>query len=266
MKRLILVCLISLAGFANSAMGSLCSDPLKGELCYNMHYLRSQVMALGAQRELMQVNYPYMNSIAQEITDITRYLSDGRLIGAEHRAGIEVVMNHAQTLALQAKNQDPAAMSAASMIQKKCATCHSSSASAPGGIGWSDIFANDWDNITKNCSKEGRNPYLCRSMNGMMSAYSGIFEGSQLGRKNFKAVELSAAEVARIAGDLRDKRMVHGSDVMFGEVFLKAKEVEQLALESRPEAFEKGVLITSSCMQCHGNNIFSNKTALLKVF
>ena len=98
----------------------------------------------------------------------------------------------------------------------------------------------------------------------MMSAYSGIFAASQLGRQNFQALKESALEVARIASDLRSKNMIHGSDEMMGEVHLRAEETVQLATRQAPEAFDKGILVTQSCMQCHGNMSAFNKTVSFK--
>jgi cytochrome c2 len=217
-----------------------------------MRYLRSQVMALGEQRELMQVNYPYLGVIGEEINAVTQYLAQGHLIGSDHQAGIMAIQQQSQNLLQQAANQDPMALSTANMIQKRCATCHSQS-SATSGIGWDQIFKNDWETISKNCSKEGRTPYLCRSMNGMMTAYAGIYSAANLGRQNYEALKHSAKEMARIAEDLRDKKMMHGSEEIIGEVHLRAEEVVQLATQQRPEAFEKGMLITQACMQCHAN-------------
>lgn len=230
-----------------------------------MRYLRSQVMALGEQRELMQVNYPYLGVIAQEINDITTYLAQGHLIGSDHQPGIMAIQAQVQTLTRQANSQDPMALSTANTIQKKCATCHAQ-ASATSGVGWDQIFKNDWETIARNCNKEGRTPYLCRSMNGMMSAYAGIYSAANLGRQNYAALKQSAMEIARIAADLREKKMMHGSDEMVGEVHLRAEEVIQLATQQKPEAFEKGMFITQSCMQCHGNTHVSARNLTFKKF
>lgn len=252
MKKSIFIGLFGALLLANQALASVCDDPLKGELCFNMRYLRSQVMALGEQRELMQVNYPYLGVIGQEIDAITRFIDQGHLLGTEHAEGIKAIQAQAQTLIDTAKAEDPMALATANVIQKKCSSCHSP-VNASSGIGWDQIFKNDWEHIVKNCSKEGRTPYLCRSMNGMMTAYSGIFSSSQLGRQNFASLKHSAIEIQRIAKDLKDKKMFHGSEEMIAEVGVKAAEVAQLATEEKVEGFEKGLLITQSCMQCHAN-------------
>lgn len=235
---------------SNAAERPFCSDPMRrGELCYNMRYLKSQVLALGAQRELMQVNYPYLQIIGLEIDSIAQNLRDNKLINAEHESGILAVQEKAKQLATEAQASDYLALATANVIQKRCVACHS--ATAPiSGIEWDQIFKNDWENIVKNCSREGRTPYLCKSMNGMLSSYSGILASSQLGRKSFPALKQSALEIARIASDLQNKKIYHQTEPLSG-VQAKAEEVAKLAEQENPEAFEKGLMITQSCMQCH---------------
>ena len=234
---------------------SVCTDPTKGPLCFNMKYLRSQVMAIGAQRELMQINYPYLESIGHEIDDTATNIRQNGLLGSLHDAGIVEIQSKAQSLIVEAKEQDPMALATSNVIQKKCAACHSS-ASPVSGIDWDQIFKSDWENIAKNCAREGRTPYLCRSMNGMLSAYSGILASSELGRKNFTALKYSALEIARISSDLQVKKVFHVTDPL-GIVQTKAEEVVRLASEQNPEAYEKGLQITQSCMQCHGTYALS---------
>jgi cytochrome c2 len=263
MKKSLLFSIISVLFILKPAFGSVCSDPLKGELCYNMHYLKSQVMALGEQRELMQVNYPYLGTVGQEINAITQFLQHSNLVGSEHAEGIQVIQTKAQALLNDAADNDPMALATANVIQKKCATCHNQ-ANASSGIGWDEIFKNDWEQISKNCSKEGRTPYLCRSMNGMLTAYAGIFSAAQLGRQNFASLKQSALELGRIATDLKEKKMFHGAESMMDEVQTRATEVVELANQEKVDAFEKGQLITQSCMQCHGNMSLSRKQLSFK--
>jgi mono/diheme cytochrome c family protein len=255
MKTIIHLTVIALLLSLQSASADtgLCSDPLKGELCYNMVYLRSQMLALGEQRELMQVNYPYLSSIGKEIRDITEYLFRSSLVGTIHAEGLQSIKTRSLTLVELANAEDPLAMAAANGIQKTCANCHTRNGSSSSGLSWEQIFKNDWDNIVKNCSREGRTPYMCRSMNGMMTAYAGIFAQNQLGRKSVEALKQSAMEISRIATDLRNKRLLHDSTAIYEEVVAKADEVAQLADGDLEGAFAKGLLITQACMGCHGN-------------
>lgn len=268
MKSIILSVLIAAIGtlaYSQPTTVPLCSDPLHGELCYNMRYLRSQVQALGAQRELMQVNYSYLGVIGKEINYITNTLGDSQLITEAHRAGLIGVQEKANQLSKESSAQDPQALATANVIQKRCAACHSSAAPV-SGIEWDQIFKNDWENIVKSCSREGRTPYLCKSMNGMLSAYSGILAASQLGRKNFDALRESASEIVRISSDLQAKKIYHSTEPL-SNVQLKAEEVVRLAKEENSEAFDKGILITQSCMQCHAslNPMYKAATHPLKI-
>jgi cytochrome c553 len=257
-STLIAFLLALLFTFNAAGAGGLCSDPLKGELCYNMIYLRSQMLALGEQRELMQVNYPYLSSIGKEIHDVTGYLFQNSLVGTVHAEGIETIRTHSLSLVELANAEDPLALASANSIQKTCANCHSQNGTSSSGLGWNQIFKNDWDQIVKNCSREGRTPYLCRSMNGMMTAYAGIFAQSQLGRKNAEALRLSAKEIARISADLIEKKLLHGSEEILEDVRRKAAEVAQLSGENNDAAFAKGMLITQSCMGCHSQVVTDN--------
>lgn len=264
MKSIVLLILVMTNGlfvYSQPNSAPLCSDPLHGELCYNMRYLRSQVLAIGAQRELMQVNYNYLNIIGGEISSIIKTLQDSQMISESHRAGLMGVQEKAQQLITEASAQDPQSLATANVIQKRCAACHSQTAPV-SGIEWDQIFKNDWENIVKNCSREGRTPYLCKSMNGMLSSYAGILAASQLGRKNFEALRASASEIVRISTDLQVKKLYHSTEPL-GNVQERAEEVARLAKEENPEAFEKGVLITQSCMQCHSTMNTAIKTSLL---
>lgn len=263
----LIITLVSLGGNALYATERpFCSDPTRGDLCYNMRFLKSQVLALGAQRELMQVNYPYLMVIGQDIDSITQNLRDSKLINPEHVPGILAIQEKAKQLSNEAKDFDSQALATANVIQKRCVACHSPTAPL-SGIGWDQVFKNDWENIVKNCSREGRTPYLCKSMNGMLSSYSGIMAAAQLGRKNFAALKQSALEIARIAKDLQAKKIYHQTEPLSG-VQANAEEVIRLADLEDPEAFNKGLMITQSCMQCHATvnissnnklNLFSNK-------
>lgn len=238
------------------AAADVCDDPLKGQLCFNMRYLRSQIMVLGAQRELMQVNFPYLQTIGEEIQATTQHINEANLLGDQHAEGLRTVQYQAQNLVTDAKTQDPLALNTANSIQKRCATCHNPT-TGPDGIGWDKIFKNDWEHISKNCSKEGRNPYVCRSMNGMMSSYLSIFSASKMNRQSFPALLANTQEIQRIAKDLNRKKMIHMSNDMLNDVISRTDDVIRLAEVQNPEAFEKGVGITQACMQCHGEMMVS---------
>lgn len=237
---------------------SKCDNPLmKDELCFKMRHLRSQVMALGAQRELMQVNYPYLAVLGREVALLANSIDANKLGELGHPDGLEGLKAGSESLVDLATQKDPLALSAANTLQKKCATCHTQSGPSGGSHSWDKIFKHDWEQVSKNCSKEGRQPYLCKSMNGLLSAYASILTAENAERKSLASVKVSAEEIARIAGDLKAKGMLHGSEVIMNDVETKALETVKLASENNEEAFTKATDITASCLECHSGRVAS---------
>lgn len=244
---------------SNLLLASQCDNPLmKDELCFKMRHLRSQVMGLGAQRELMQVNYPYLAVLGKEVLFLANNIESGKAAELGHPEGLEGLKSGSQSLIELAEQQDPLALAAANTLQKKCATCHNQSG-PNGGQSWDKVFKHDWEQVSKNCSREGRVPYLCKSMNGMLSAYATVLTGPNADRKNFDALKVSALEIARIAVDLRTKNMFHGSEETMTAVETKALQAAKLAEESNSEAFTVAEEITTGCMECHASRVMSAK-------
>lgn len=241
---------------SNLLWASKCDNPLmKDEVCFQMRHLRSQVMALGAQRELMQVNYPYLAILGQEVQSLANNIEASKMTELGHPEGLEGLKVGSQALIDLANQQDPLALAAANTLQKKCATCHAQSGPNSGSHSWDKIFKHDWEQVSKNCNREGRVPYLCKSMNGMLSAYAGVITAVNLDRKNFDTLKLSVEEIARIAGDLKAKGMVHGSEGLLTGVQAKALETAKLASQNNEEAFNVAQDITTGCMDCHANRV-----------
>lgn len=238
-------------------LASKCDNPLmKDELCFKMRHLRSQIMALGAQRELMQVNYPYLSVLGKEVLFMANTIDESKVAELGHPQGLEGLKTGSSALIDLASQNDPLALSAANTLQKKCASCHNQTG-PDSGHGWDKIFKYDWEQVSKNCSREGRVPYLCKSMNGMLSAYATVLTGTNAERKSFDSLRMSALEVARIAVDLKAKNMFHGSEESINAVEAKALQTVKLASEGNDEAFNTAQEITSSCMECHASRLSS---------
>ena len=241
---------------SNLLWASKCDNPLmKDELCFKMRHLRSQVMALGAQRELMQVNYPYLAILGQEVLTLANTIETSKIAELGHPEGLEGLKLGSQSLIDLAAQQDPLALSAANTLNKRCATCHASTGPDSGRYNWDKIFKHDWDQVSKNCNREGRNPYLCKSMNGMLSAYATLITAVNADRKSFESLRYSSEEVARIAADLKAKGMLHGTEAMLNGVQAKALETAKLAIEQNDEAFNVAQDITTGCMDCHSGGL-----------
>lgn len=245
--------------------GTQCDNPLmKDDLCFKMRHLRSQIMALGEQRELMQVNYSYLNILGQEVLALSNSIDPTKAAELGHPEGLEGLKVGSQSLIDLSTQKDPLALAAANTLQKKCASCHNQTGPG-GGHSWDKIFKHDWETVSKNCSREGRVPYLCKSMNGMLSAYATILTGPNANQKNLGAVREGTLEVARIAADLKVKGMFHGSEETMNAVETKALLAAKLASENNEEAYNVAQEITTGCMECHASRIMNPTGSALKL-
>lgn len=254
-----------------SSVAQTCSDPLRNhEVCQSMRHMKSQILGLGAQRDLMQINYPLLKEIAEEIKFVTTNVKDKvQLDDPSHIGGLVALQGMSEELIRQANAKSTEALMVANRIQTQCASCHAKENPA-SGYNWGKIFKNDWPQFYTKCNEFDRNPYRCKSMHGMFSAYSNFFTATQMGRENFLLAKLNALEIARIASDLKEKGIFHeGGLALITEVNQKAVEVAKLANNNDPETFTKAIAITESCMQCHADrNNYMNvniKTSPFKV-
>jgi hypothetical protein len=236
------------------AQAGVCDDPLRQkEVCLEMKHLRSQILVLGAQRDLLQVNYPYLQNIGIELQGISSRVKD-RIINSdpEHATGLVGIDRMANELVEASVNGRPDALVISNNIQKQCANCHSKDNPA-SDIKWDDIFKNDWSVFYAKCNQPDRNPYTCKSMHGMLSSISTFFTSSQLELQNYEITKLGAKEIERLTQDLTQKQFLHGGEVALSLIELKAREIADLADQKNPEAFSKAIGITQVCMQCHAD-------------
>jgi hypothetical protein len=236
------------------AYAGICDDPLRQkEICMEMKHLRSEILVLGAQRDLLQVNYPYLQQIGLEIQGVSKRVKD-RIINSdpEHATGLVGIEGLSAQLVDSSSKNLAEALVISNNIQNQCANCHSKENPA-SDIKWDDIFKNDWSVFYAKCNQPDRNPYTCKSMHGMLSSISTFFTASQLGVENFEVTKLGALEIERLSKDLTQKQFIHGGEVALSLIGMNAKEVATLAEQKNPEAFTKAVAITQVCMQCHAD-------------
>ena len=240
--------------FSPFAKADSCNDPVRQPVvCREMKHLRSQVLALGAQRDLMKINYDLLTLIGEEVrAGAHRALAGMTTPDEKHGAGLIGVQALGMDLRDQAKQQSVEALVTATKIQKQCSTCHGQS-EPTSGYRWEDIFKGDWSVLHERCNEPDRNPYRCRSMYAMFSHYSGFFTAYQVGRQNYELTEKSAKEISRIALDLISHKLAHGLDDLLGMVAKDAMEVEALARDKNPEAFDRARSLTQACMKCHAD-------------
>ncbi|MCB0349999.1 MAG: hypothetical protein KDD38_02375 [Bdellovibrionales bacterium] len=222
------------------------------EVCYKMNNLRAQIHALDAQRELMQVNPSYYeafgHSLARSARGILKIIQPGI---PEHFMGLSEVARQGNELAKTAIQDDASGMVVtANLIKNNCATCHSGRSSANGNS-WDRIFKNDWSVISKRCNEPGRNPYLCKSMNGILSAYSVQGTAPNAKIQDYEMTQKTSEEIGRILVDLKDKNFKHFDSKIRDAAEATAAEVALLASQKNPLAFERSKDLLSTCAQCH---------------
>lgn len=253
MKKIILLACIVF--FYSLTSYSICNDPLKPqEVCFEMRHLRSQVLALGAQRDLMQTNYGYYEAIGNELTatvnSTINYLTRNPDM---HMQGLVEIKKLSTEFEASAQTKSPETFKIANKIQMQCASCHAKD-KPQSGYKWDDIFKQDWSTIYTKCNSGDHNPYYCKSMHGMLSSYSYFATANNLNRFNFKMTKYSANEIQRIATQLKSLGMYHGGEQFIQKLVDKATEVVTLADQQNPAAYQKGVELGNSCMSCHGEN------------
>jgi hypothetical protein len=155
-----------------------------------------------------------------------------------------------QELASKAARGDARMMATANSIRSNCATCHSE-INPPNGIGWYDIFRYDWSQISYRCNQFGKNPYLCKSMNGLLSAHSYHRTSYEAKIEDYDLTREAAVEMVRILEDLKKQGFRHLPEKRREDAIVAAQEVADMARARDSAVFEKSRTLMNACMQCH---------------
>jgi hypothetical protein len=250
MKKILALLLTSSSLIVNAA---ICDDPLRDkDLCNGMKHVRSEIHAIGAQRDLMQINYNYLIEVAKELKSTTEAMATKFQDDPSHSIGMTEIKNLSHEMMSLAQTQNSETFVTANKIQMQCMNCHNNS-DPSSGYKWSEIFKNDWSSIYARCNDIDRNPYRCKSMHGLFSAYSFFFTAWKMEVKNYELAYESAKEMNRIVKDLNEKQFLHGSENILAEIQSQSEGIMQKAKQKDPEAFTDGLLITQSCMKCHAD-------------
>ena len=242
------------ATFTTNAFATLsCDDPTRDSgICYRMQSMRAHINQLDAQRELLQVNYPYLAAIAESLKSVaTDLVGRVHMDNPSHLDGLKSVAMYANEVREKALQQDSNALVYANLVRSRCATCHTSTGAPPSGINWGDVFKQDWEMIAKNCTQFGKNPYLCKSMNGMLTAFSYFTTAANASIKNFEMTKFQADEIVRILQDLKRNKILHMPEVLRAEAEDAAKDISNLAAKKDPEVFDKSRMLPMACIKCH---------------
>ena len=228
-----------------------------------MNHLRSQVHVADAQRELMQVNWRYMETLGKALSATARSLLGLVSPGIpEHLQGLSGVLKSGEEISSLAASQDPKVMTVANLLKLNCTSCHSGT-HADGTPGMGDLFTKSWTEISAHCAQEGKNPYLCKSMNGMITAFGYLQSAESSKLTHFEMTEQAASEIVRILEDLKAKNYQHLPEALRMEALEAAREVQLLARSRNPGAFVKGTEIINACLKCHDSQMGPVDTASL---
>lgn len=252
MKNLLVIAtlLIVITPFQGNA--SLCNDPIgANNVCFQMKNIRSHIMMLESQRDLMLLNYKYLQAVSFSLSSTaaatTKILPEDL---RNHSQALMAISDKALSISQDASGQDPQVFVRANSLRTNCAACHTND-NPVSGHKWNEIFALDWNKIIEKCNSENHNPFLCKQMHGMISNYSYIFSAYQAGITDYSMLETAAAEIQRISKLLLDNGFLHINKEIIQDVNRRSSEVMELAQERNPQTMAKAYAITETCSQCH---------------
>ncbi len=241
---------------AGAQSRNLCTGPFhQPEVCNRMKHLRSAVNVLDGQRELMQINYPYISAIGSNISEnVTEILKVITMENPDHVESLRLVKAQADKLQILAGKQSLITYEHSNLIRQTCANCHSKNSPPPSGVNWNEVWNYDWEVVSKNCNTPGRNPYTCKSMNGLFTTYSHIITAFVVGLQNFDTLKADAQEIVRLLQDLGKNGAFHIGEGVRAKAESEAREVITLAELKDAAAFEKSLTLSDSCTTCHTEN------------
>ncbi len=256
----IILASILFTGFSAVA-GSICDDPLASNMvCKEMKNMRSHILVLEAQRDLVQFNLPFVETVSASLAHTAETLSEklpSDLIS--HRPALLAIARQAKQASRMAEGNNPDALMISNTLRMNCTTCHASDIElGEGKLG--NVFKSDWNAITARCNQLGSNPYLCKQMYGMISNYGYIVSAYIAGIQDFKMTAEISSEMSRIAKDLKTKNFVHSRSELLQIVSNTADEATMLAKNQDPAAFEKAYSVIETCNKCHSETWGSSPT------
>lgn len=244
--------------FGSVARAEVCNNAFqRSDFCYKMRHLQSQIMVLGAQRELNQLNFPYIEVISKEIETLIENLDNEEDAPPEIKKHIfPRVQEMARDLILKSQAKDPHVLSLTEGIEGSCASCHGGTEKREH-LEWSHLLNYNWARVKLDCFEPNRGGEICLQMNGLLSAYAGVVTGPNAGRYNFEVLAANMREIIRIVDGLAAKNLFHSTKENFDSLRTVALETELLALDKNDRAFTRAREIPTSCIECHNQSALS---------
>lgn len=277
MKRTLILALGALGvvfslGFGFSGNLDCSGNPNRNtQICNGMRNLRTMVMLLSEQRDLMQFDYKFLQSTAKNmqhvVTNLLRQPSD------YHMDNLNLVLNKTIELDTLAENNDPLAFQVANQVHQQCKSCHTEQNAWPG-YNWGDIFRSDWNSISKYCNdpNSSRIPYRCKNMYAMLNIVEYFMTTVPVGNYHFEGISGAARELLRISNDLNEKHLLHScqGEQIFENLKVKSQAIIDYAHNQDIDNMVSSMSnIYSTCMNCHQggtrNPCLEEEDHLLKV-
>lgn len=239
--------------FVGSAQAkNLCTDPFhQAEVCERMRYLKASINVLDGQREMVQVNYPYLSAVSSSMKDnVVGIMNVIALDQEDHLLALKSLKNDVSELEVLSNSSDIKAVLKANNIRQNCIACHTGEKPA-SGVKWGDVFYYDWENVTKDCNRNGGNPYICRNMNELLTTYSHILTQMTTGVQDFSLLKQNGLEIIRIFGEMKKAKAFHMKQELVDNAENEAKDLIALADNRDPAVYEKAVLMSNACASCH---------------
>jgi hypothetical protein len=221
-------------------------------VCYQMKHLRSHVNLLDADRDLARVDFDMMASVSESVYQmITKLMVSNHY--NEHLRGLGEVRDMARQLKEEATNRNFQSFRTANMMKQTCNQCHSQSAESTSGHSWDEIFGRSWDAIVQRCNTVGHNPYICRNMYAMSTAFSYFETAIPANHLDFELAEHTAKNLKTIASGLETLGggIHEGGLDPIREVRVWAEGLETLAKRRDPYVYQRSLEVKKACSNCH---------------
>lgn len=265
MKALIIASLMILSLNSMAQRAPICveGNTQYQEFCGRMKHMRATVQLLDAQRAMMNTDYDFFGALALSLKENTSRLAEiAPTVLQDHKVGLQNLNLMSQQMEIYSKVKNPELFVVSNNLRLQCLNCHSSGNPNSQTV-WNDVFSMSWDKISKDCSENGRNPFICKSMNEMGSNYNHLFTAYLAQVQNYSITEAVAGQILKVLNRLKTMNFKYIGEDNRLNAEKATQEIIQLAQAKDPKAFEKARDLTNACMKCH-NEVSTNDLGINK--
>lgn len=251
-RVLILLCgLMSISGAAWGQWIDSCTQFNRREpVCRAMKNIRSHVMIIDSQRELVQNNFEYMELTLAGLSQVVgKLMTDSS--ASVHMQDLQAVRTITEKALREARSKSADTYQTSNQIKVTCQKCHN--ADSESGLKYEDIFKVRWEKTSDRCNEPGRNPFVCKHMYGLFTIFESFEAASLQGNYNFKLAAANAQEVIRITDTLLAfNNPIHPmGNQGIQDLKNEAVALKDLAEKYSPEVYTRGVGLSQACIKCH---------------